>query len=361
MTRTRLLALGVLVASAAPLEAQDPSATAVLGDPQYVSYRLTTGAATRTISQFGVPFAVIVPFNDRFNVDISASYANSQAATTGLPTSTITGITDTQLRGNLMLGDNTAVITLGVNLPSGQYKVPGGQQDAAGTIGNNFLIFPVTSMGSGLAATGGVAFVKPLGDWNLGVGASFRYSTAFDPYVVQSTVLRYTPGNETRLRVGVDRPVGDGSFNISLTYLKFGKDQADSTSFATGDRALAQSALSIAISNGSDLLLSAWDLYRGSGRQFGAPAPWENVANAGVAFGFQTLGMYVQPSVEERIWNVDGDKAGVLTNAGIRVRLSRAGVSVSPSATYSFGSLYNVGVPATDVTGFKASVLIRLH
>jgi hypothetical protein len=351
----------VLVAAAAPLGAQDPSNTAVLTDPQYVSYRLNNGTTTRTISQFGMPFAVIVPFSERFTVDISTSYANSQAATTGLPTSSITGITDTQIRGNLMLGDHAAMVTLGVNLPSGQYKVPVGQQDAAGTIGNNFLLFPVTSMGSGLAATGGVGFVRPLGEWNLGIGASFRYSTAFDPYVVQSSVLRYTPGNEARLRVGVDRPVGEGSFSVSLTYLKFGKDQADSTSFATGDRALAQSAFSIALGGGSDLLLSAWNLYRGSGQQFGASAPWENVANAGVSFGFTRLGVYVQPSVEERIWNVGGDKAGVLTNAGIRMRLTVAGLSVNPSATYSFGSLYNAGEATTDVTGFKASLLIRVH
>jgi hypothetical protein len=361
VTRTRQVALGVLVAAAAPLQAQDPSSTAVLADPQYVSYRLNNGTTTRTISQFGMPFAVILPFSDRFSIDISTSYANSQAATTALPTSSITGLTDTQVRGNLMLGDNAAVLTIGVNLPSGQYKVTGAQADAAGTIGNNFLLFPVTAMGSGLAATGGIGIVRPLGAWNLGMGASFRYATPFDPYVVQGAVLRYTPGNETRLRVGVDRPVGEGSFNVSLTYLRFGKDQADSTTFATGDRAIAQSSLSIALRDGSDLLFSAWDLYRGSGQQFGSSAPWENVADAGVSFGFTRFGVYLQPSVEERIWNVGGDKAGVLTNAGIRMRLTVAGLSINPSATYSFGSLYNPGESATDVTGFKASLLIRLH
>jgi hypothetical protein len=71
--------------------------------------------------------------------------------------------------------------------------------------------------------------------------------------------------------------------------------------------------------------------------------------------------LYVQPNIEERIWNVDGNKAGLLTNAGVRLRFALAGLSVNPSATYSFGSLYTIGQPATDVTGFKASLLIRLH
>ena len=359
--RTRLLSLALLAVTAAPLAAQDPSSTAVILDPQYVSYQLGNGSTARTISQLGVPFAVIVPFSDRFNIDISSSYANSQVKVPGQATSTISGFTDAQVRGNLTLGDNAAVLTLGVNLPSGQYKVPDGQQAAAGQIGNDFLIYPVTSMGNGLAATGGIGFAQTLGTWNLGVGASFRYSTAFDAYQVQTSVLRFTPGNEARIRVGLDRPVGDGSFNVSVTYSKFGKDQADSTSFATGDRALAQSALAVPMGSGRDLLLSAWDLYRGVGQQLGASSPWENVGNAGVAVGFQAGNLYIQPNIEERIWNVDGNKAGLLTNAGVRLRFEWAGLSVNPSATYSFGSLYTIGQPATDVTGFKASLLIRLH
>jgi hypothetical protein len=357
--RMKILSLAFL--AAAPLAAQDPGTTAIILDPQYVSYQFGTGAAARTVTQLGVPFAVIVPFSNRFNIDISSSYANSQVKVPGSATSTITGLTDAQVRGNLTLGDNAAVITLGVNLPSGQYKVPAGQQAAAGQIGNDFLVYPVMSMGNGLAATGGIGFAQTLGDWNLGIGASFRYSSAFDAYQVQSSVLRFTPGNEARIRIGLDRPVGDGSFNVSLTYSKFGKDQADSTTFATGDRALAQSALAVPMGSSSDLLLSAWDLYRQAGQQLGAPSPWENVANGGVAIGFQAGGLYIQPNVEERIWNVDGNKAGLLTNAGIRLRFNMGMLSLNPSASYTFGSLYTVGQPSTDLTGFKASLLVRLH
>jgi hypothetical protein len=359
--RARNLAFACLVTWAEPLAAQDPSATAAIVDPQFVNYRLGTGASARTISQFAVPFAVIVPFSDRFNIDISSSYANSQVKVPGVATSAIAGLTDAQLRGNLTLGDNVAVITLGINLPSGQYRVPDGQQAAAGQIANDFLIYPVTAMGNGLAATGGVGFAQALGSWNLGVGASFRYSTAFDAYQVNTSVLRFTPGNEARVRVGLDRPVGDGSFNVSVTYSKFGKDQADSTTFATGDRALGQTALAVPMGRGRDLLLSAWDLYRAAGQQFGAPSPWENVGNAAVAVGFQLAGVYVQPSVEERVWNVDGNRAGALTNAGVRLRFDVGMVSVNPSATYSFGSIYVVAQPTMDLTGFRGAVLVRVR
>jgi hypothetical protein len=352
-----------LLAAAAPLAAQDPSNTAVIVDPQFVSYQLGSGSTARTISQLGVPIAIIVPFSDRFNMDISTSYANSQVKTPGIESSSITGLTDTQVRGNFTIGDNAAIITLGVNLPSGQYKVPDGQQIAAGQIGNDFLIYPVTSMGNGLAATGGVGFAQALGSWNLGVGASFRYSTAFDAYQVQSTILRFTPGSEARLRIGLDRPVGDGSFNVSLTYSKFGNDQAADSTFGTGDRALVQSGLAVPIGGNRDLLFSLWDLYRAVGQQLGGvPSPSENVANLGVAMGFQLAGgLYIQPNIEERSWIYDNANAGLLTNVGVRLRFDWAGLSMNPSATYSLGSLYNTGLPSTDLTGFKVALLIRLH
>ncbi len=360
MMRRSLVSL-VLLAAAAPLAAQDPSATAAIIDPQFVSYKFGTGAAAPSITQFSVPFAVIVPFSDRFNIDISSSYANSQVKTPGLATSTITGLTDTQIRGNFTIGDQAAIVTIGLNLPTGAYTVPLAQQAAAEQIGNEFLVYPVTSMGNGLAATGGIGFAQTMGAWNLGVGGSFRYSTAFDAYQTAASPLRFTPGDEFRLRVGLDRPVGDGSYNLSVTYSKFSKDQADSTTFGSGDRALTQTALALPMGASSDILLSAWDLYRGSGEQLGAPAPWENVANAGVAVGFQAGGLYIQPNVEGRIWEVGGDRAGTLANVGVRLRFNLAGLSVNPSVAYSVGSLYTTAAPATDLTGFKASLLIRLH
>jgi hypothetical protein len=361
-----------LLSVATPLAAQDPLNTAVIVAPQFVSYTLTASSTASTISQFGVPFAVIVPFSDRFNIDLSSNYASSQVKTPGQATSTISGLTDTQLRGNVTLGDNAAIITLGVNLPTGQYKVPDGQQAAAGGVGNDFLLYPVSSMGNGLAATGGIGFARTLGDWNLGIGASFRYSTAFDAYQVQTTILRFTPGTEARLRVGLDRPVGDGSFNVSVTYSKFGNDQAADSTFGTGDRALVQSAYAIPIGGNRDLLLSVWDLHRWVGQQFGGigqqlqASPSENVGNLGIAVGFQLGGMYLQPNIEERTWTYNSTtstyKGGLLTNAGVRLRFDLSGLSVNPSATYSFGSLSNNGgLAATDLTGFKVALLIRLH
>ena len=359
--QTKLIPLALLTA-ALPLGAQGVSDGSVIVGPQLVSYKFGTGASAKTVTELGVPFAVIVPFGDRFTFDVSASYANVRVSTSGGGTSSsINGLTDTQVRGNLTLGD-VGVLTIGVNLPTGEYKIPKGQQEAAGQIGNDFLLYPVSSMGNGLGATGGLAFAVPLGDWNLGVGGSFRHSTVFDAYQVGSTVLRFQPGDEARLRVGLDRPVRDGRFALGVTYSKFGNDAANDTTFGTGDRALAQASLVMPASFG-DVQVSGWNLYRAQGQlNNGSNSPWENVANASVAVGFNAGSLYIQPSVEGRLWQVDGYHAGTLANLGVRLRFNMGAFSVNPSAGYAIGTLYQQsGGATTDITGFKGMLLIRLN
>ncbi|MFI5309973.1 MAG: hypothetical protein ACHQQ3_01970 [Gemmatimonadales bacterium] len=358
------LGLGASLASmAAPLGAQGISDGSLILGPQYVSYKFGTGAAAKTVTELGVPFAVVLPMGEKFALDISSAFANVNVSTqAGGTSSSINGLTDTQIRGNLTLGDNVGVLTIGVNLPTGMYKVPTGKQEAAGQIGNDFLVYPVSSMGNGLGATGGLAFAQPIGDWNLGLGASFRHSTAFDAYQVGSTALRFQPGDEVRLRVGLDRPILDGRFSMGVTYSKFGNDAANDTTFGTGDRALGQASLYLP-TGGGDFQISAWNLYRAEGKLVGGGiSPWENVANVNMAVGFNAGGVYIQPNVEARFWQVDSYHAGTLGNVGLRFRFNMGALSVNPTAGYVMGKLYtqNNG-PTTDITGFKGSLLIRIH
>jgi hypothetical protein len=349
-----------LLAAAVTAGAQGLPDGTVIAGPQFVSYTFGTGVAARSVSELAVPFAVIIPFGSRLTFDLSSSYANVEVKAGGARTSTINGLTDTQLRGNIAMGDNT-VFTLGLNLPTGQYAVPSGEQEAAGQIANDFLLYPVASMGTGLGATGGIAFAQPLGSWNLGIGGSVRHSASFDAFQVVTSELHFAPGDEYRLRVGLDRPVGDGALALGVTYSKFGPDTADSTTFATGDRALAQGSLALPTSAG-DVTISGWDLYRAAGQMIGDRAPPENVSSINVAVGFHAGGLYIQPSAEERFWQVDGIKAGTLGMLGMRLRFAVGGVSVNPSASYVVGKLYSAqDGTRTDVTGFKGMILVRLR
>lgn len=360
MTKLRFVPVGLLLASTLRVEAQGIGDAAIIGAPTLATYAFGSGATEKKVTQYSSPLAIIIPFGSSFTVDLSTSYAKSTVSSGGVTSSSIAGLTDTQLRGNYTLGER-AMITLAVNLPTGRYTVPAAEAEAAGQIGNAFLLYPVSGMGSGLSATGGLAFAQPIGSWNIGFGGSVRHATRFDAFKLTTGVLRFQPGDEYKARVGVDGALGAGRFSTSVSYSKFGKDAADSTTFATGDRTLAQISYSVPISQ-TDLSISVWDLYRAKGELIGAAAPWENVINVNVGLGMQLNDFYLQTSAEGRVWNVDGTRAGQLANLGFRLRFPVGAFSINPSTTVTVGKLYSAASRlSAGMTGFRAQLLIRYN
>ena len=329
--------------------------------PQYVSIKIGTGASAKTVTQFSMPFVVVVPVTSRFNIDVATAYATSEVSTNGATVSSINGLTDTQVRANLTMGNDAVVFTVGANIPTGQYTIPEGRAEAAGQIGNDFLLFPVTSYGSGLSGTGGVAAARSLGNWNLGVAASFRKSTEFNAFDISNKTFTFTPANEMRARVGLDRMIGNGRLTFGVSYSAFGNDIADSTSYATGDRYIGQASLFMPLGS-TDLYISGWNLYRASGQQLGGKSDPENIADGSVALGFHVGELLIEPSIEGRSWLDNGIKAGRLANAGLRLRFDAGPFSVMPNATYQMGKVYSIiDGSGMDVTGWRASLMIRLH
>lgn len=346
-----------------PLSAQGIglAASAGIAAPTYAVYSFGSGTTEKRVDQYSSPFAFIYPVSKNFTLDISTSYAASTVTTGGAVTSSIAGLTDTQVRGNYVMFDQHAAFTFGLNLPTGRYTVTQDQQEAAGQIGNAFLLMPVGGMGTGTGATAALAVAQRLGDWNVGVSGSMRKTSRFDAYQLSSGVLRFQPGDEYRLRVGVDRPIGAGSMNASINYSKFGDDRIDSSAFATGDRTMLQAGLNLPIGR-TDLQVGMWDLYKSPGELIGARSPWENILDFSVAWGLRAAKMYLQTGVEQRIWQIGGARAGDMTNFSIRTQFGTGSWIFAPSFTSSLGTIRSaVGGPSADIQGTRFQVLIRYH
>ncbi len=364
----RTLPLATVALLGGPLGAQGLGGVGAIVAPHLTQYTLGSGASKSTISQTAVPIVVLLPFSDRFNVDVTTAFATSELKTGGTSTSRISGLTDTQIRGNFTLGSGLVVFTMGVNIPTGQYTVADDQVDAAGQIGNDFLNYPISSMGNGFAGTGGIAMARAMGSWNVGVGASMRKSTEFSAFRLASNEFRFTPADEYRMRVGADRPVGDGEISFGLAFSAYGADAVDTTSdgsgrttASTGDRLTFNGSWMTPL-GGGELYLSGWNLYRMKGQRFGGDAPAENVANLNAAYSMEVGPVLLQPSLEARMWQVDGARAGQLTNLDVRVRFDAGQLSMYPSLGYSVGNLYDpVSGAATDLAGFRSSVTIRFN
>jgi hypothetical protein len=363
----RLLSLG-LIAAATSLPAQSIFDVGVRVAPQFHSYDIKSPSNTK-ISEFAVPMFVMLPITSSLNVDVGTSYARAQVdqTTNGQKTtSTISGLTDTQIRANYTLGSDMVVLTAGVNIPTGQSTVTAPQLLAAGLIGSDFLSFPISNMGTGFGGTGGVAFARPVGEWNVGLGLSMRRASEYEPFDAGGdAALHYQPGNEYRVRGGIDRSFGSGRVNLGLTYSTFGNDNLAGSIYNTGNRWVTQLGLSNTYGPGT-LVFTGWNLFREAGTLADSSfLGHENLTNAALSYGVTIGGAVIEPNVEGRLWTQSGGApTSVLTTLGVRSQINVMGFTMLPSVGFSLGRLaaQDNGVNTTaNLTGLHGTLAIRLR
>ena len=371
---SRVLAVtlaGLALASAAG--AQSISDAEYRLAPQWTQYRIDA-PVDATVSELAIPLFVSFPVGSRASVDLGTAYARARVSS-GAEHSDIAGLTDVQLRVQYTLGSDRVVLTGGINLPTGNASVSADQLAAATLIGSDFLAFPVSNMGTGLAVTGGAAMAYPLGAWNLGAGASIRRSRAYEPFDVPGESFRYQPGSEVRLRLGVDRPVAEGRVAFGATYAAFGRDDAGGYAYNTGDRLIALGELTGRV-GAQDYTVAAYNVFRAPGSfASGDRAGRENIANLFLSLGVHTLGTIVEPSVELRHWlqNVYDDsiapgrsQSSALATIGLRARIDAGRLELFPSGGYTalgrLATTDDAGLPVqARLTGFHLSLVVRAH
>ena len=359
----RLLPLALLGGLASTLPAQSVwDASARIG-PQFMQYDIKAPISEK-ISEYAVPLYVLIPVTDAFSFDIGTSWAQARVESPGTnggtTVSELSGMTDTQIRANYTMGTDFMVLTAGVNLPTGKSMALPSEYAAATQIASDFLVFPITGFGTGAGGTGGVALARPLGDWNVGAGLSVRYSAAYDPFQdAAGARLHFQPGNEYRARIGVDRPYGTGRISMGFTYSKFGNDQANSSAYNTGDRYITQASISNSIGN-ADVVVAGWDLFRASGELADHTITGrENIANTGVAVGFHSGDLTIEPSLEGRVWTQDAVPTSYMGTVGLRLNYDFGGYAITPFAGYTAGVVGST-TGNSNMTGFRATLAIRL-
>lgn len=358
--RSLVAVIAAAAAFPAGAQAQGLADAQLRGAPQFISYSIEANGAKTSVNQFAMPIAFALPLTSQLTFDLATAFATASVDAGGGATSSISGLTDAQARLNYTLGGDAVVVTAGLNLPSGQYKVAEDKIAAAGQIGNDFLAFPVSSFGNGFAATGGIALARNAGDWNIGAGASFRKSMEFDAFEAGTSTVQFTPANEIRFRVGGDREIGGGRMMLGLIFSKFGDDTCDgcetgpATTYATGDRIIVQGAVDLPVGE-RRLYIGGWFLRRGEGEQLGGVSPSSNIQNLQVALGMNVGTLFVEPSVELRMQQVSGGTGSTIVYGGVRSRFTGGAFELSPTIAYGVGSLGDA-----DLSGLKIGMTIRL-
>lgn len=349
-----------LTLTAGVVSAQTPKSVFV--QPSAASYTIGEGAGAVTTDQVAIPLAIVFRPYKRLSVDFTTAVAYTRVVQDDSTVSELYGGTDTQLRAHLQLLMDHLVVTVGANAPSGQYYIDDGQQDAASIIGNDFLYFPISSMGNGPSGTAGVALAWKLFNFNVGVGGSLRKSLEFTPYGSGSTEVRYQPADETRLQATVERALWLGTASVGVTLAKFGDDEFDSTTYSTGDRVITSAGWALSVWR-AQLALGMWHLGRDAGEVLGGPAPKENIRNLAATLSVPLFSWTLQPSIESRRWRSDGAPAGEMKNYGITIRIPVGEhAMLEPRFGSSSGTLHSaIDASTRPISGWQGSLLIRVR
>lgn len=330
-------------------------------------YEFEKGYLVHAVRQFAVPLGVLVPLGNRFSLDIGAAYATTTVADAVGKESSYSGLTDTQLRGSYVFGNDRVVASLMVNLPTGKETLTQSQFSVTSNVASNFLLFPVNSYGNGTSATGGLAVAVPAGSWNLGLAGSVRVNAEYQPFSGSgANSVRYKPGVEGRVRAGVDRLVGSSRLAFGLTFSTFNNDQftglaTGSGQYNPGSRLIGEASFTAPAGSGS-LSAYTWDYYRTAGNNSGLNSSnKENIFTFGLSGAWPltpTIGL--EPVAEARFWSPESG-SGQLYGFGtaLRFRLSPQ-VAFAPGGRFDIGSIKAAGT-SYSINGWGFSGLIRYN
>jgi hypothetical protein len=324
-------------------------------------YNYGDGFAIDYARQLAIPIALAAPVGQRLAVDIGTFYAVTTVRQGG-DNSTFSNFTDTQVRAAYTFGADAVVASVMVNLPTGPETTTLQRFGVAASAASNFLLFPVNTYGTGFSVTPGLAAAVTAGDWNLGLAASVRWSSEYEPFS-GGTSVKYQPGLETRIRAGVDRLVGRGRLALGATFSTFANDELSGSglsggTFDPGNRLLVDGEFTFPAGSGT-MSAYSWNYYRSAAS--GGASESENVFTAGLS-GRWALGATTsfEPLIEGRFWSPEtGSGTLIGGGAAIRMQLSPK-VSFAPSARLDLGSVETATSGGSkSVFGWELSALLR--
>jgi hypothetical protein len=204
---------------------------------------------TKRYLQVAAPVTYSLAVGSRFGIDVIGSpFAIAIESESGGDISSYK-MSDTFVRGSLVLGDDLALITLGVGIPSGDASLESDELAMAALGANRALNYPVANFGAGPVVALGVSFAYQVDTWVLGFGGGFALRREYEA-VVGAEQTDFKPGNELNLTVGAERRFefgdGEGQFLADFIYTNYSEDELQGQPFfEAGDKILLRGQVSL--------------------------------------------------------------------------------------------------------------------
>ena len=223
-------AMSLVLAISQPLHAQYSIGTGV----DYLGYTFDAGLGADAAQLFMVPVAVRLPVTNALTLDFFSAWAEGRVERDNT-TLTLSGPIDTSVKASYQ-ATPWAMISLGANVPTGDPTHDSEEAIVASVLSTDLLGFREATWGTGFAFTSSVATATSAGGFGLGVAAAYSVRSEFEPSA-DDTSLKYEPGSEARVRVGLDRNFGNSTFTAGASFINYSDDKANGTNlFKAGNR-----------------------------------------------------------------------------------------------------------------------------
>lgn len=226
-----------------------------------------------------------------------------------------------------------------------------------------------------------MATARRVGSWGLGLGVSYRAADEFEPR--SDTSLAYSPGNELRVRVGLDRNVGEtGKFTAGFTLQSFQTDEFGGRNlFQSGNRVRVDATYAFRAGS-TTWSVSAADVWRAEGdlsqqtlNSSGAVVGESLVATETQNLLFASLRraipirstLYLRPIVDFRLQDLgtlpgEVDVGGSwILGGGFDLPLRVMGLDVFPRAKVNVGRIKAPDGTTQGLIGIETSGTVRFR
>ena len=192
---------------------------------EFLGYDFDAGLGAEAAQLLMIPVALRVPVREDVTVDVSSAWAEGRIEVQGTRWK-LSGPVDTGVRAAYQALP-WVLVTLGANVPTGTATHDSGEAIVASVLSTDLLGFREATWGRGFALTSSVAVARSFGSFGLGLAAAYAHRGRFNPSTEQAD-LQYEPGNEARIRVGLDRNFGNSTLTAGATFIDYAQDRVAS-------------------------------------------------------------------------------------------------------------------------------------
>jgi hypothetical protein len=355
-----------------------PAAAPAQALPGLETLRLGTGASFETyqfldpaivgvsrLSLATVPFGARVRPLERLQLQVGGAYAHGSLRRTDGSDATLSGLTDTEIRASYTLGRDLVVLSAAYLAPTGRATHTLDEAEVAGTIASDLLPFRISQWGSGGGMALGTSVAVPVAGFGVGAGIGYTVAQEFEALDVPEERWAYLPGNELRLRLGVDRTLGSTGMAALLVNLqRYDEDRIQGENLLQpGNRYDVTGYYTFAVGAVASAVTYLGVAHRDQGT-FAAQIPGipaQDLVFAGAGARVPLGGTVFVPAVEGRLFRrSDGFNQGHLAGLGASLEWPVGSVVLVPTVRSRFGTVLLWEGEEASFRGGEFGVSVRM-